>query len=112
MRDDTPVLIGAGQFTFRGLAENSFPPLELLKIAAKRAVADAGLGGAVLARLDALAVVAFSIDASGGLSKLPHARLSDPRASFSLANPHSRAGAGSAGFHPHATRKLLTSGAA
>lgn len=75
MRDETPVLIGAGQFTFRGPAENSPSPLELLKIAAKRAIARAGLQGTVLAQLDALAVVAFSIGASGGLSKLPLPRL-------------------------------------
>lgn len=85
MRDDTPVLIGAGQFTYRGAPENSPSPLELLKIAAERAVADAGLSGAVLAELDALAVVAFSIDAPGGLSRLPIPRLSNPPASLSKA---------------------------
>ncbi|MDI1366343.1 MAG: acetyl-CoA acetyltransferase, partial [bacterium] len=85
MRDDTPVLIGAGQFTFRGSAENSPPPLELLKIAAERAIADAGLLGTVLADLDALAVIAFSIDAPGGLSKLPLPRLVNPPASLARA---------------------------
>jgi len=85
MRDDTPVLIGAGQFTFRGPAENSPSPLELLRIAAKRADADTGVAGTVLARLDALAVVAFSIDAPGALSKLPLPRLSDPPASLARA---------------------------
>lgn len=78
MRDEAPVLIAAGQFTFLGLAEKASSPPELLKIAAKRAVADTGLQGAVLARLDALAVVAFSIAARGGLWKLALARLSDP----------------------------------
>lgn len=85
MRDDTPVLIGAGQFTYRGEAENSPSPLELLKTAAERAVLDAGLAGSVLADLDALAVVAFSIDAPGGLSKLPLPRLADPPASLAKA---------------------------
>ncbi|HJV43517.1 MAG TPA: acetyl-CoA acetyltransferase, partial [Caulobacter sp.] len=85
MRDDTPVLIGAGQFTYRGEAANSPSPLELLKVAAERAVLDAGLKGSVLADLDALAVVAFSIDAPGGLSKLPLPRLSDPPASLARA---------------------------
>jgi acetyl-CoA C-acetyltransferase len=85
MRDDTPVLIGAGQFTYRGAPENSPSPLELLKIAAEKAVADAGLSGAVFAQLDALAVVAFSIDAPGGLSRLPIPRLSDPPASLAAA---------------------------
>lgn len=82
MRDETPVLIGVGQFTFRGEAEKSPSPLQLLKIAAKKAVADAGLEEEVLARLDALAVVAFSIDAPGALSKLPLPRLSNPPASL------------------------------
>ncbi|WP_421737913.1 acetyl-CoA acetyltransferase [Caulobacter sp.] len=85
MRDDTPVLIGAGQFTYRGKAENSPSPLELLKIAAERAVEDAGLLGSVLAELDALAVIAFSIDAPGGLSKLPLPRLINPPASLARA---------------------------
>lgn len=85
MRDDTPVLIGAGQFTYRGDAGNSPSPLELLKVAAERAALDAGLRGSVLADLDALAVVAFSIDAPGGLSKLPLPRLSDPPASLARA---------------------------
>lgn len=85
MRDDTPVLIGAGQFTYRGDPGNSPPPLELLKVAAERAALDAGLTGSVLADLDALAVIAFSIDAPGGLSKLPLPRLSDPPASLARA---------------------------
>lgn len=82
MRDDTPVLIGAGQFTYRGDIENSPSPLELLKIAAERAVGDAGLSGSVLAELDGLAVIAFSIDAPGGLSELPLPRLANPPASL------------------------------
>jgi acetyl-CoA C-acetyltransferase len=85
MRDDTPVLIGAGQFTSRAKPENSPSPLELLKIAAERAVSDAGLSGSVLAELDALAVIAFSIDAPGGLSKLPLPRLVNPPASLARA---------------------------
>jgi len=85
VRDDTPVLIGAGQFTYRGDAANSPSPLELLKVAAERAALDAGLKGSVLADLDALAVVAFSIDAPGGLSKLPLPRLADPPASLARA---------------------------
>ena len=87
MHDDTPVLIGAGQFTYRGEAANSPPPLELLKVAAERAALDAGLKGSDLADRDALAVVAFSIDAPGGLSKLPLPRLSDPPASIGRRSP-------------------------
>ncbi|MDB5456288.1 MAG: acetyl-CoA acetyltransferase, partial [Caulobacter sp.] len=85
MRDDTPVLIGGGQFTHRGPAENSPPPLQLLKIAAEKAAADAGLPGSVLARIDALAVIAFSIDAPGALSRLRAPRLADPPASLAAA---------------------------
>lgn len=85
MRDDTPVLIGAGQFTYRGEVANSPSPLELLKVAAERAVRDAGLPETVFASLDALAVVAFSIDAPGGLSKLPLPRLKNPPASLARA---------------------------
>jgi acetyl-CoA C-acetyltransferase len=85
MRDDTPVLVGAGQFTSRAKPENSPSPLELLKIVAERAVSDAGLSGSVLAELDALAVIAFSIDAPGGLSKLPLPRLANPPASLARA---------------------------
>ena len=51
-----PVLIGVGQFTYRGDPASSPSPTELLKIAAERAAADAGIGTAGLAALDALAV--------------------------------------------------------
>jgi acetyl-CoA C-acetyltransferase len=70
MRDDTPVLIGAGQFTYRGDPLASPSPADLLKIAADRVAADAGLGGAGLAQIDGLAVVGFTVDA-GGRSMVP-----------------------------------------
>ena len=82
MRDDTPVIIGAGQFTYRGPANTSPSPLELLKIAADRAVADAGLGSEALAQLDGVAVVGFTIDAPGALSQLPFPRMKNPPSSF------------------------------
>lgn len=82
MRDDTPVLIGAGQFTYRGAAAESPTPLNLLKIAADRAAQDAGLGPGALAGLDALAVVGFTIDAPGQLAQMPIPRLKNPPASF------------------------------
>jgi hypothetical protein len=44
MHDNTPVLIGAGQFAHRGKAANAPTPLQLIKIAAEKAAADAGLG--------------------------------------------------------------------
>src|ERR1700722_6618370 len=75
MRDETPVLIGAGQFTYRGAAEASPSPLRMIKIAAERAAADAGLAPGALAGLDALAVVGFSVDAGGALQRLPFPRL-------------------------------------
>ena len=82
MQDNTPVLIGAGQFTYRGAAELAPSPLQLIKIAAERAAADAGLSIEALADLDALSVVGFTVDAPGGLAQLPFPRLSNPPASL------------------------------
>jgi acetyl-CoA C-acetyltransferase len=85
MRDDTPVLIGAGQFTYKGNPESAPTPLELLKIAADRAAQDAGIDVGALAGLDALAVVGFTVDAPGALSGLPFPRLKNPPASLARA---------------------------
>lgn len=69
----TPVLIGAGQFTYRGDPASSPSPTALLKIAAERAAADAGIGAAGLAALDGLAVAGFTIDAQGSTrGAIPH----------------------------------------
>jgi acetyl-CoA C-acetyltransferase len=69
----TPVLIGAGQFTYRGDPAVSPSPGALLKIAAERAAADAGIGAAGLAAIDALAVAGFTIDAPGSTrGAIPH----------------------------------------
>ena len=69
----TPVLIGAGQFTYRGDPAASPSPVALLKIAAERAAADAGIGAAGLAAIDALAVAGFTIDAPGSTrGMIPH----------------------------------------
>jgi acetyl-CoA C-acetyltransferase len=65
MDERTPVLIGAGQFTYRGDPASSPAPTALLKIAAERAAQDAGIGAAGLAAIDSLAVVGFTIDAPG-----------------------------------------------
>jgi acetyl-CoA C-acetyltransferase len=78
MRDHTPVLIGAGQFTYRGAAETAPTPLDLITTAAARAAADAGLDPKTLADIDALGVVGFTIDAPGGLERLPFPRLKNP----------------------------------
>ncbi|MDB5449564.1 MAG: acetyl-CoA acetyltransferase [Phenylobacterium sp.] len=81
MGDNTPVLIGAGQFTYRGDPAASPSPVALLKIAAERAALDAGLSARELAAIDALAVVGFTVDAPGGGRAVPHA--SNPPASLS-----------------------------
>jgi acetyl-CoA C-acetyltransferase len=82
MQDNTPVLIGAGQFTYRGDAAASPSPLTMIKIAAERAAADAGLGVGALAGLDALAVVGFTVDAAGNSGRFPYPRLHNPPASL------------------------------
>jgi len=74
MDERTPVLIGAGQFTYRGDPASSPAPSALLKIAAERAAADAGIGTTGLAAIDSLAVVGFTIDAPGSKrGMIPHA---------------------------------------
>src|SRR5215472_15006657 len=73
MSDRTPVLIGAGQFTYRGDPAASPSPQALLKIAAERAADDAGIGAAGLRALDSLAVAGFTIDAQGSTrGGIPH----------------------------------------
>jgi acetyl-CoA C-acetyltransferase len=72
MDDRTPVLIGAGQFTYRGEPQDSPSPTKLLKIAALAAARDAGLEERVLAAIDGLAVVGYTVDAPGGGRATPH----------------------------------------
>jgi acetyl-CoA C-acetyltransferase len=73
MGDRTPVLIGAGQFTYRGDPASSPAPTALLKIAAERAALDVGIGEGGLAAVDTLAVVGFTIDAPGSRrGMIPH----------------------------------------
>ena len=60
MDGTTPVLIGVGQFTYRGDPAVSPSPVALLKIAAERAAADAGIGTNGLAAIDGLAVAGFT----------------------------------------------------
>ena len=73
MDGTTPVLIGAGQFTYRGDPGASPSPNALLKIAAERAAADAGIGAGGLAQIDGLAVAGFTIDAPGSTrTAIPH----------------------------------------
>ena len=79
-RGELPVLIGAGQFTFRGDPAASPAPTTLLKIAAERAAADARLDVAALAGIDSLAVAGFALDAPGERRIVPHS--SNPPASL------------------------------
>ena len=84
MGNVTPVLIGVGQFTYRGDPGSSPSPSSLLKIAAERAAADAGIGTAGLAAIDALAVAGFTIDAPGSnRGTIPHS--TNPPASLAKA---------------------------
>jgi acetyl-CoA C-acetyltransferase len=83
MADRTPVLIGAGQFNYRGDPATSPSPTALLKIAAERAALDAGLDLATLQDIDHLAVVGFTIDAPGSKRVMPHS--ANPPASLSKA---------------------------
>jgi acetyl-CoA C-acetyltransferase len=79
----TPVLIGAGQLSYRkGTAPG---PLRMLQDASEGAVADAGLSRDVLKDIDFLAVVGFTIDAGGPSGQLPIPRLSDPAATLNQA---------------------------
>ena len=84
MNDRTPVLIGAGQFTYRGDPATSPSPTALLKIAAERAGADAGIGAKGLAAIDTLAVAGYTIDSPGSRrGMIPHS--TNPPVSLSRA---------------------------
>ena len=74
----TPVLVGAGQFTYRGSANACPPPIDLLAIAAEAAAADAGLNAGALAGIDFLGVVGFTVDAGGPSGRLPVPRAKNP----------------------------------
>ena len=80
--DNTPVMIGVGQFTWRGDVAQSPSPLGMIERASKLAAVDAGIGEGALAGVDALAVIGFTVDAPGGLQRLPFPRLSNPPASL------------------------------
>jgi acetyl-CoA C-acetyltransferase len=83
MGGNAPVLIGVGQFTYRGDPASSPSPTALLKIAAERAALDAGIGQAGLAAIEDLAVVGFTIDAPGSRRVFPHS--TNPPASLAKA---------------------------
>ncbi|MBI1186734.1 MAG: acetyl-CoA acetyltransferase [Alphaproteobacteria bacterium] len=76
----TPVLIGAGQRTYRkGQAPG---PLAMTREAALLAAEDAGLSPADLAGLDLLGVVGFTVDSDGNIQRLPIPRIADPPAAL------------------------------
>jgi acetyl-CoA C-acetyltransferase len=75
---NTPVLIAAGQFTYRGDAAACPPPIEMCAIAARTALYNVGLDEGLLSTLDGLGVVGFTIDAGGNTSKLPIKRAKNP----------------------------------
>ena len=82
---NTPVLIGAAQFTWRGGAEGAPTPLDLVTRVARGAAADAGLPASALGDLDGIGVVGFTVDAPGALAELPVPRLVNPPASLAKA---------------------------
>lgn len=82
MLETTPVLIGQGQFTWRGAPAEAPSPLQLLMKATEAAARDACLEPEALQDLDGLGVVGFAIDAEGALAQLPFPRLSNPPASL------------------------------
>jgi acetyl-CoA C-acetyltransferase len=75
---NTPVLIGAGQFTFRGDAIACPTPIELCAIAARAAATSAGQSEALLRHVDGLAVVGFTIDSVELSAKAPFPRAKNP----------------------------------
>lgn len=74
----TPVLIGGGQFTFRGTPQESSNPIQMCTMTARAAAIDAGLNSSVLSQLDGIAVVSFTIDTDGTLSALQVPRSNHP----------------------------------
>lgn len=74
----TPVLIGGGQFTYKGEATKAPAPIGLCEIAVRRAAADAGLSEADLTQADFVGVVGFTTDAGGPSSRLPIPRAVNP----------------------------------
>ncbi|MDQ2764228.1 MAG: acetyl-CoA acetyltransferase, partial [Pseudomonadota bacterium] len=82
MLDTTPVLIGAGQFTYRGGCVEAPTPLKLMEIATGAAAEDACLPRGALAGLDGIGVVGFTIDAEGAFAGLGVPRLFNPPASL------------------------------
>lgn len=77
----TPVLIGGGHFTQRTAQQGKFAdgmkPVEMLAKAARMAAEDSGGGEALLAAVDAIAVVRFTVD-SAEAGRLPVGQIPNP----------------------------------
>jgi acetyl-CoA C-acetyltransferase len=65
MEDTTPILVGAGQFTEKGVApEKAHPPMGIAAEAAKAAMADTGLGAAIAPHICTLAMIRIFPDST------------------------------------------------
>jgi acetyl-CoA C-acetyltransferase len=65
MDDSTPIIVGAGQFTEKGVPpERAQPPMGIAAAAARAALADTGLGEALAAHIDTLAVIRIFPDST------------------------------------------------
>lgn len=76
----TPVLVGAGQQTFRGTSP--IGPTAMMAEVARSAAADAGLAGAPFPSVDLMGVVGFTVDVS---PEFPLPRVPDPPAALAEA---------------------------
>ena len=79
--DNMPILVGCGQFTQRtaqtGKFEDSLDPMQLLAIAADRALADTGAAENLKSRIDNISVVRFTADSSEA-GRLPIGQYTNP----------------------------------
>ncbi|MEQ1753087.1 MAG: acetyl-CoA acetyltransferase [Micropepsaceae bacterium] len=79
--DNTPILVGCGQFTQRtaqtGKFEESLDPMQLLTKAAERALADTGVAELLKAKIDNISVVRFTADSSEA-GRLPIGQYKNP----------------------------------
>ncbi|MEN3950166.1 acetyl-CoA acetyltransferase [Iodidimonas sp. SYSU 1G8] len=65
MEDTTPILVGAGQFTEKGVSpEKAHPPMGIAAEAAKAAMADTGLGAALAPHICTLAMIRIFPDST------------------------------------------------
>ena len=65
MEDSTPILVGAGQFTEKGVApDKAHPPMGIAAEAARAALADTGLGAALAPHICTLAMIRIFPDST------------------------------------------------